>query len=260
VAPLYDLPNWLLGVLVVGTTLGAALTGYVLSARLRRSLTDEQRSLSLIMLPIIATVHALLLAFSAVSVWEAFAAAETSVMNEANTVAQLAADLAVFDSAESHEARELLKTYVRTVVDEEWARLREGQDSPVAAERFDDLFRAVSRLEPDTPRRVAHAPEIWWRMNELVMHRRDRIHASEAAVPGALWAVVLLGAVLTLLPVYTLKSSRFNLAMIALLGCSIGLVFFFVVAMEHPFLGDEGLDAAPFSNALSQIERWDSKK
>ena len=52
-------------------------------------------------LTVIATIYALLLAFVAVSVWQSFGAAETAVVNEANSVGELARDLSIFDSAES---------------------------------------------------------------------------------------------------------------------------------------------------------------
>ena len=54
------------------------------------------------------TINSLLLAFSAVSVWEAFSSADGAVTQEANTVSALARDLAVYDSAESRHARQML--------------------------------------------------------------------------------------------------------------------------------------------------------
>ena len=101
---LYNLPGWLMAVCIVGTVVGLAYPGYFLIRQVwRRSFTDVETNVSMAVLTVIATIYALLLAFVAVSVWQSFGAAETAVVNEANSVGQLARDLSIFDSAESLE-------------------------------------------------------------------------------------------------------------------------------------------------------------
>jgi hypothetical protein len=68
---------------------------------------------------VVATINALLLAFVAVSVWEAFGEAEEAVVNEANVVGELARDLVAFDSVQARDARRLLRDYAASVVSEE---------------------------------------------------------------------------------------------------------------------------------------------
>jgi hypothetical protein len=256
---LYDLPNPVLGGAVIAFTIALCLSGYAVMRRLLRpAVTDEQRSLALAVLPIVATVHSLLLAFSAVSVWESYSAAEYSVVQEANIIGEMARDLAVFNSAESLRAREALKDYAQTVVRDEWAVMREGGSNPLAWDKFDNVFRAVGAMHPDTPQRVALMPEVWQKTNTLVELRRDRIHASEAEIPSTLWTVVLIGTILTMLTTVVLPPTRFNVAMIAMLACSVGLVFFFLVAMDRPFAGRESISPEPFISAIANIDRWDA--
>src|SRR5687767_1058270 len=99
---LYDLPNLVAGFLIVTFTVVVFLAGYFVYHRLfPATIDDAQRDLAMAVLGIVATVHSLLLAFSAVSVWESYGAAEESVISEANTINQLAHDLAIFNSPES---------------------------------------------------------------------------------------------------------------------------------------------------------------
>jgi hypothetical protein len=50
---------------------------------------------------------------------------------------------------------------------------------------------------------------------------------------------------------------RFHLAMIGALALSIGLVFFFIFAMDRPFAGQESIRPTPFRDALAGMERWE---
>jgi hypothetical protein len=106
---------------------------------------------------------------------------------------------------------------------------------------------------------VALLPEIWARTNELPGHRRDRLYRSQAEVPGTLWAVVLAGTVLTMMTMFVLPATRFNISMIGTLAFSIGLVFSFIIAMDRPFAGEEGISPAPFQTAMENMQRWDEE-
>ena len=256
---LYDLPNALLGALVSGTAVAVALAAYAAFRRVvRTDFSADDRGLAMAVLAVVATVNSLLLAFSAVSVWEAFGAAEEAVVHEGDSIGELARDLAVYDSAESRRAREVVRQYTSLVANKEWTDMRSGNANAEAWLASDEIFRAVGALEPDTPKRQALLPEIWARTNELVAHRRDRLYTSQSEVPGTLWTVVLAGCILTMLTTFVLPVTRFNVAMIAGVAFSLGLVFFFIIAMDRPFAGQESISAAPFTSALENMRRWDT--
>lgn len=257
---LYDLPNWLVGLLISGGAVVLSLGAYFLFLRLTHAdFTDEDRSHAIAVLAVVATINSLLLAFSAVSVWESFGAAEEAVVHEADTIGELARDLAVFDSEESRRARTQLREYSRLVIDKEWMEMRTGGASEDAWRAVDNLFRTLATIEPDTPKRVALLPEMWARTNELLGHRRDRLFISQAEVPGTLWAVVLAGTVLTMMTTFVLPLRGFNIAMIGGLGFAIGLVFYFIIAMDRPFAGEESISPAPFQSAIDNMQRWDDE-
>jgi hypothetical protein len=255
---LYDLPHLVMLALI---TVTITAVGVGLHIAFRRFVhfdpTDEQKSLALAVLPILSTVHSLLLAFTAVSVWEAYSGASSAVVAEANTVGQLARDLGVYGSAESAHARSLLRDYAQTIVDTEWQAMKHGDGSLVAWQKFDVLFRSIGKLEADTPQREALMSEVWARTNELVRLRRDRIGESTSAIPSTLWVVVIVGTLLTMAVTFVLPTNRFNVIMNAALACSVGLVFSFIIAMDRPFAGEESISPAPFESAIANMDRWD---
>lgn len=48
-----------------------------------------------------------------------------------------------------------------------------------------------------------------------------------------------------------------NLAAVTVLSGSLGLVFFFIAAMDCPFAGKESIGPEPIELSLSKMEKWD---
>ncbi|MGH8477093.1 MAG: DUF4239 domain-containing protein [Methylococcales bacterium] len=258
---LYDLPNWLMGVTVVGACLIVTLASYFIFKKVvRQEFSESQISAAMGLVGVIATITSLLLAFSAVSVWEAFNSAETSVINEANAGAMLARDLAAYGGPATLKTRASVKEYGRIVVDEEWPLMSKREISTNAWNQIEAIFHDAALIEPKTEREKVLLQEIWTRLNELAKHRRERIHNSQAEVPETLWVVVLLGSALTFLFTFVLPVNRFNVGLISGLACALGLVFFFILAMDHPFAGKESISHAPFDSMIRNMDRWDANE
>lgn len=256
---LYDLPGWLMAVSVVASIVALSYAGYFAIHRLwRPAFTEDNQSVAMTVLTVIATINSLLLALVALSVWESFGAAEEAVVQEANSVGELARDLAVFDSEQSRDARRMLRDYANMVVTMEWRDMRRGNASVDVWNAFDRMFLAVGQIEPDTPRRTVLLPEIWARTNELLKERRTRLHTAASQVPPTLWAVVLIGTALTIGSTFVLSPTRFHVLMIGMLAISIGLVFHLIVAMDRPFAGEDSISPQPFQSAVDNMQRWDT--
>ena len=255
----YDLPNWVLGLSIVSVVLALSFAGYFVFHRWCHSAcTEENKSVAMGILGVVATINSLLLAFSAVSVWESFGNADQAVMAESNMVGALARDLAVYDLPESRVVRGMLRQYVDMVVRVEWPEMREGRASVDTWDHFDRMFAATGRIRADSPTHAVLLPEIWARINDLLQARRTRLYTSQASVPGTLWAVVLVGTASCMLTMYVLPKSGFNLAMIGRMALSIGLVFFFIIAMDRPFAGKESISAHAFETTIENMDRWDA--
>ena len=99
--------------------------------------------------------------------------------------------------------------------------------------------------------------EIWARANGVAKCRRSRLQSSGSGVPGTLWAVLMLCAILIFCGASILPPTRVTRTLIALLATSMGLVLFFIVAMDHPFSGKESVSPRAFRSALAHMKHWD---
>lgn len=253
---IYDLPNWVLGLGLVLVWVLIALAAQALFPRRWRELATEfDRNVLLAALGVIATVNSLLLAFSAVSVWESFGTAEQAVQHEATAIAQLGRTLAMYEGAPARLARERLRAYGRSVVTREWPAMLQEKSSPATLDAFDALFSALADLRPATASETVLLTQAMAQANELLGYRRARLQASRGKVPGTLWAVVLVGSVLTLVPLAAPPASATSRGALLLLAVALGLIFHFVAAMDRPFVGAERVTPEAIEDALEKLQR-----
>ena len=103
------------------------------------------------MLGVVAALFGLLLAFVIITAYENFIEAGADVNREADSLASIVRDSTAFPEQDGERVRGAVRTYVRTVVDEEWGLMREGRDSLRASRALDGVFAALQAVEPKTP-------------------------------------------------------------------------------------------------------------
>ncbi|KVD39347.1 hypothetical protein WI84_10105 [Burkholderia ubonensis] len=254
---LYNIPAAAMGALIVTATLAAALLGYAAFRRVLPARIDaEQRGMIVAMLSAVTTINSLLVAFSAVSVWSSYQAATDTVAAEAACATELSRDLAAFHVAGTgaDAARRALADYLARVVDDEWPQMQQhGRADPRAEAAFDRMFAAINRVTPADERERVLLAQAMARANEMVKYRQARLQNLESAMPGTLWAVMLVSSSLSLLLLYALPGTRFNVGLVSIWAVTLGLAFFFVLAVDRPFAGEVSVSAAPIRHALDGL-------
>ncbi|KVU21807.1 DUF4239 domain-containing protein [Burkholderia ubonensis] len=254
---LYNIPAAAMGALIVTATLAAALLGYAAFRRVLPARIDaEQRGMIVAMLSAVTTINSLLVAFSAVSVWSSYQAATDTVAAEAACATELSRDLAAFRVAGTgaDAARRALADYLARVVDDEWPQMQQhGRADPRAEAAFDRMFAAINRVTPADERERVLLAQAMARANEMVKYRQAHLQNLESAMPGTLWAVMLVSSSLSLLLLYALPGTRFNVGLVSIWAVTLGLAFFFVLAVDRPFAGEVSVSAAPIRHALDGL-------
>ena len=150
--------------------------------------------------------------------------------------AQLYRDLSTYGS-ETAEARQDLRSYVTSIVTDEWPLLAKGDPSPATEDALFTLFDSIGRIRPADGRDSAIFAEVFSNLNRLVELRRDRLIHSRSGMPLILWIVGLVGSVLIVAYTATFPQTRTNRMMIAGISVALGLVFLFILIVDRPFTG-----------------------
>lgn len=258
---LYNIPAWAMGALIVFPTLAVALCGYALFRRcLPITLDAEQRSMTLAMMAAVTTINSLLVAFSAISVWGTYQAAGDIVAAEAACATELAHDLSTFAHPNAAAARQELMTYLGHVVHDEWPSMQQQAHPDARTEAaFDRMFATTNRITPSDDRERVLLSEVLARANEMVKYREKRLQNLDEAMPGTLWGVMLIASAISLLLLYALPATRFHVALVAVWAITLGLAFFFVLAVDRPFAGEVSVSSAPFERAIKALSEDETK-
>jgi len=198
-------------------------------------------------------LYAVLVAFVVVVVWEQFGEAEDASRDEATAIADLLRDSAALPPQYQADAQNTLLTYTRYVVDEEFPRMRRGEQIPDQSEQLAAVWDVYLRVEPQTRNQIAFFDHQIVRLNDLAGDRKVRTSAADAKVPGELWVLLVGGGAVILTFTFLLGTRDLLLHGVAvgLTAALLGFVLFLVFALEHPFVGELSVPPTVYVDVLN---------
>ena len=253
----YGLPIWAATILVLALSLAIGLASSIgLRKVLRLQSSEDDREHAVSLMQVVAAYIGILIAFSGVQVWQVFADAENAAHREAATAAELYRDLDIYGPATVTQ-RHQLRTYVASIVTDEWPLLAEGKASPRTEVALIDLFIGMGKIHPNDSRDATIYQEVFSNLNELVGLRRDRLIHSELGMPVILWIVGLVGSVLIVAYTATFRPTRTNIMMISGISLALGLVFLFILIVDLPYKGEFRVSSDELATLPSKFDLID---
>jgi hypothetical protein len=250
-------PPWLCGLIIVGTFVVLAVAGLPLFKWLtvgRLRLTEEMNNDIIFFASAIAMFYSLTVGLIAVGVWTAYTEVEDTVSAEAAALACLYRDVGGYPEPARAQFQTQVREYTEFIIKEAWPAQAIGQISDNATRQLTALEAALVRYEPATiGQQLLHA-ETLHQYNELAGLRRKRLHAIGAGLPSVMWAVVLIGAALTISVTYLLQIERVvQVVLTAFFAMFIGLVVFVIVSLDEPLSGPLAIDSRPYQLVLDRL-------
>jgi len=250
-------PMWLLLIAVVAAIVGLVLLLVWLVRRLVPSVAEGfDAEVASQMLGVVAALFGLLLAFIIVLAYQDYGDTQSQVSDEADALEAIVRDSEAFPQVERDEVRRAVGAYVRIVVDEEWSRMQDGDDSARAWAAVDGVYRALQAVEPDSARAEAFYDDAVRQLNDALDARRDRLDDAAGGLPWVIVVLLLVGSVVIL--GYTIlvgsRSIGFHAVGAASIALVVGLSLVVLIALVYPFTGDLAVDPEPFrSGSLAQF-------
>jgi len=110
-----------------------------------------------------------------------------------------------YPQALQNEIKDVLTRYLKSILEEAWPAQQRGEVTEEGIAKLLELGRRIMTFPPATGSQCVVYGEVMRTFNTLVESRRRRIEAASFAVPASLWAVVLLGAALSIFTSYVFK-------------------------------------------------------
>jgi len=259
---IYDLPIWLFGTLTVLTFCVFGLLGLVATRRWVPSLhhaTLSHNDIVVYYFGAVTVLYVITLGLLMVGVWSTFTGTEEKVDHEAGALAALYLDVSHYPEPNRDRLQNDLRDNTRQVIDVAWPQQRKGIIPQGNLAVIGVLAYDLAAFEPASEgQRILHL-ESYHQFNELVQRRRSRLLGVTAGLSGALWALVLIGAVIDIAVTWCfhLHNRRMHLWMTALTSSLLGLMIFLLAAMDHPYMGHLAVSPQPFQFVYDQLMKPD---
>ena len=243
--------------LIVCLTVGISLLGLRLVRHHDSSLHHESaRDASSSLASITATMFALLLAFLVVNLYGSYSSAQASVSAEGAALKALVENVQAFPIPAQHRIDHAVAAYVNEVKGNEFDALRQGDQDPVAEERLDDIYTALHSVTPrNTGESDAYSASSRL-LDQISASRQVIISEANSTVPAALWFLLLLLGVTTLVSSWLMRTHDLMIdqVMVILIAIVIGAGLFTTVILQYPFSGSIAVSSAPLSQgALAHL-------
>ena len=253
-----DAPVVIVGSTIILSLSAAALTGLLLVRRfvlprLRVELSDSEFVGAVVQS--VMVFYGLALALIAVNVWQTYNDVSRTVSMEAITFAALYRDVRGYPEPTRSGLQREIRGYIEQIIHEAWPLMRKGQVPTAGIEWMDRLQAVLLGFEPATEGQKALHRETLAAFNRALEARRLRVDAVGTGLPGVMWVIIVVGAVISISACYffRVEDARHHGILVVLLAVLIGLVITMTVVMNHPFRGGLGLGPEPYQLVYDQL-------
>jgi len=256
---LYNNNGPLVACTIIAAVLFFGLSGQLLVFRLLPNhIRAANKDATSYMASMVGVVYAVLLAFIAVAVWDQFGQGDEAARREASLTGNIYRDAVLLPAPLGPALAVNMRAYALHVHDKEWPAMAEG--APIGAEGWQILEAANRTIVQEATSdavTIAMVSEILGRLNDLYDARRDRLAAADDALPGAVWAVVLVGGAISLIFCWLFgsESHLFQLGTTSLVCIAFGLVIYLIVAFDLPFRGTVQVSPKYLEVVLANMDR-----
>lgn len=255
----YDLPNFVFGLLVVAAFVAFGLAGLLVTRRWVHRLHVDHSHNDIVgyYLAAVTVFYGITLGLLAIGTWTTYSDVETKVDQEATDVGALYRDIDSYPEPTRTTLQNDLREYTRQVIDVGWPQQQRGIVPTGASAILSKFQRHLLEFEPTTKsQEIVHA-EAYRQFNDLVQSRRGRLDSVTKGLPGPLWTLVMVGALLSIALTwfFDMQSLAIHLWMTSLISALLGLMIFLVAAMDNPFRGKISVGPEPLERVYDQLMR-----
>ena len=255
---LFELPLGVTGPIIIGGLCLFGIIGLLLVRRFvlpRLRVYREDSEFSGAMIQCVMVFYGLAVALIAVNVSQTYFNVSNTVSQEADAVDALYRDVSSYPEPIRQNLQQALRDYTDEVIHQAWPLMQHGKTPTAGFAYVTRLQSVLDKFEPATEGQKLLHGEALRAFNLLIQTRRERLDAATTNLPGVMWAVVLVGAVIGLCSTFFFKVEdvRLHAILVTLLAGFMGLVIFMILALDRPFEGDLGISPQPYQFLYDQL-------
>ena len=254
-ARVLDLPAWQFGILFVGGFVALSmLLALALRPFVQKRFGDEHNAVFDTGVSAVGTMYAIVSGLRVFGVYSTFDDASKAAADEASNLVLMYKEAGAFPQPERDQARQAIVSYTRSVVEDDWPALADGQGSPKTDQALDRMYDVWAPMEPGPQWSDQYSASVD-ELNTVLTLRNERIDDSGAALAPIYWVMLFVGAFLTVLHLVLLRAENrtMHLLAVGVTAAMLGMVLFLLIELNEPFRGQISLSPTRFDAALTSM-------
>jgi hypothetical protein len=203
-------------------------------------------------------VYAVLLGLLTVATFQNTKEVEDGVAREASALSTIYHGADGYPEPVRSELKAQLRDYTHYVIDKDWPAHRRGVVLQGGEHRLQVIRATLLSYEPKTKTQEQLQNELLRYLDNMMVSRDQRLSAVTATIPGVLWYVVVIGALLTLAFLWMLYIELTpQIILGGITAFFLGIMIFLIYAMDHPLRGAVSVPPDSFRSVYDLVMKWD---
>ena len=193
----------------------------------------------------------------AVGVWTTHSNASDLVSKEASAIGSLYRDVSGYPEPIRGALRLQLREYTVFVIEKAWPaqQIGHGQRLEAGTKMMDEFQDKLYTFQPANAGEVALHSETLTAYNKLLEYRRLRIDAVDSRLSWTMWAVIWVGATISIGVAYffNVADPKLHAILVALMSGFLAMVLFMIIINDRPFYGYVSVSSDPYKLILDRL-------
>lgn len=193
----------------------------------------------------------------AVGVWTTYSNASDLVSKEATSIGTLYRDVSGYPEPIRDELRSKLREYTVFIIEKAWPAQKagNGQRLDSGTTLMDEFQAKLYTFQPSNPGQAALHSETLGAYNKLIEYRRLRIDAVNGGLSATMWAVIWVGAIISIGVAYffNIPDLKLHVILVALMAGFLAMVLFMITINDKPFFGHVSVSSDPYQLILDRL-------
>jgi hypothetical protein len=208
---------------------------------------------------VLGTTYAVIIGFMLFAVWSDFKAAEQNAEEESSCLINLFWAASGLPPSQREEIRKEAANYADAMINDEWPTMNRRVLSHAVTEVIEKLWTTASQSQSLAVSEQVSLERTTAEISSITEHRRIRLLQSQTTLPGVLWAVLMVGAIITIMSSCLFGSDYpvLHMLQVVTLTLMLSLALVAVADINRPFQGSVHVRPTGFENAKRTFEKYD---
>ena len=203
-------------------------------------------------------VYAVLLGLLVVATFQITKDLQDHIASEASSLATIYRSADVYPEPLRSELRAELRDYTHYVIEKDWPAHRQVRVLVGGDHRLQAIRQKLFSFEPKTASQGEIHREMLRYFNAMTIAREQRQGAVYSSIPGVLWYVLLIGALISIVFLWMLHMDLLPQILFGgITAIFLGVMIFLIYAMDHPLQGAVSVGPEPFQSVYDLEMKWE---